>query len=539
MHDDIHIRSIAAQLLGHVDRPLTGSELINAILEDPGAPEKLAQVSSVWLHRLVCEVGMADASELLEMVTPEQVREVLDLELWQGDRLDHYEALDWLHFLSTLSSPAAERHLRGLDVELLGLVLFHHLRIYLVEEETVPDEPEGSLYPTPDGWFVLEIMVENEADVAKVISLVDTLYQDDQDNIRRLLQNLMWELTTELEEWSLRWRNARLQDLGFADPIEALELYAYLDPKTVEVKEQSADQPLRGDPEPVGATPLEALTESGESSFLDRALARAAEDPAEEARLAMAMVTLCNRSLAADRVESSDRVGARTSLEQLHWRISLGLEHLCEGDEERGPEVLASVALVRIARVGHSLTLELRRHLLPLLREGRLGRTPGQVDLLDPPLAQHIAALLLPRPRLWSVLNGAGNPFCTVADLDTAWENVRQLEQTLALAGRISLSVPMPDAVTYGDLVRTLVINSLLKRQGPVDADALAQFLQEHVQAERLGGEVLEAALSLLQPEEQGRPIVEGWIRGLEDSVARLMPRDLDMRFVDGLWKAR
>ena len=537
MQDDIHIRSIVAQLWGELGHPLTGSELVNAILEDPTAPEKLPGVPSVWLHRLVCEVGMADTSELLEMATPEQVREVMDLELWQGDRLDRDEALDWMHFLTTLSTPAAIRHLRGLDVELLGLVLRHHVRIYLVEEETVPDEPEGALYPTPDGWFVLEILAENEVDVAKVIRLVDTFYRDDHEDIRRLLQNLMWEITTELEEWSLRWRNNRLMDLGFADPSEAMELYAYLDPASVLVDEQTADEPLRGDPEPTGETPLAALMLSGEDSFLDRCLALIAQDPAEERRLGAAMVTLCNRCLAADRVEPSDREGAKQSLEQLNWRLSLGLEHLCGGREERGPAVLASVALVRVARLGHSLTLDLRRALLPHMREGRLGRAPGQVDLLDPPLAQRVAALVLLRPRLWSVLNETGSPFCTMADLDTARQWLDELERTLLLAERISLSVPMPEEVTYGDLVRTLVINTLLQRQGPVDRPALARFLTDHVQNERLGPQVLEAALSLLQPADRGRPIVEAWTRGLEDSVGRLDPGDLDLRFVDGLWK--
>ena len=537
MHDDLHIRSIAAQLWGGVDRPLTGNELINAILEDPAAAVKLASVPSVWLHRLVCELGMADTSELLEMATKEQVREILDLELWQGDRLDREEALDWLHFLTTLSTEAAIRHIRGLDIELLGLVLRHHVRIYLADEETAPEEPEGALYPTRDGWFILEIMAQNEADVAKVIQLVDTLYQDDQDDIRRLLQNLMWELTTELEEWSLRWRNNRLQDLGFADPIEALELYAYLDPATVKVDEQTADMPLRGDPEPMGETPLEALASSGQS-FLDRTLALVVRDTSEERRLGAAMITLCNRCLAADRVDPSDGDSAKQSLEQLHWRISLGLEHLCEGQLERGPEVLGAVAMIRLARLGHSLTLELRRRLLPHMRDGRLGRGPGQVDLLDSPLAQRIAALALPRPRLWSVLNVEGSPFCTMADLETARQWVHELEQTLELAERISLSVPMPEEVTYGDLVRTLVINVLQERQGPLDRPALARFLSDHVQRERLGPEVLQAALDLLQPGEQGQPVVEAWMRGLEDSVGRLDPTDLDLRFVDGLWKA-
>ena len=519
--------------------PLSGTALLRALLDDPLAPAKVAEAPGTWLHRLVCEVGLADSTELLEMATAEQVREVLDLELWQGDRLKQDDALDWFSFLSTLSEEAAGRHLRGLDVELRGFVLLSMLRIYLVEEETTPDEPQGVVWPTPDGWYHLEIMPRDEGDVDKVLALLDQMYRDDADATRRLLLNLMWELPAELEDWSLRWRNARLQDLGFADPVEALALYTYLDPASVEPAERTADRPLSHDPEPAGKLALAEVSSTTES-FLSAALAAAAAaDPAEEQRLAQAMMTLGNRALAADHVELADMELARRSLKDLHWRTSLGLEHLCQGEVDRAPGVLSSVALLRVARVGHSLALDLRRAVLPHQRRGRLGRSArAGVDLLDPPLCHHVQAMLLPYPRRWDEESQQRCAFHTAAELEQAWSVVQQLEQTLELLDRVQLRVELPEQVTHGDLVRTLVLNKLLGREGPVDAAALAGFIGAHVQRGALGPAVLRCALDLLQPAPASRHIVEGWIHGLEQSVAPLDADDLDLRFVDGLWLA-
>ena len=536
MDYEIHNRSIQLQLWGTADEPLSGSALVNAILDDPAAPQKLESVPSVWLHRLVCEVGMADIADLLELASAEQVREILDLELWHGDRLDLDEALEWVHFLTTLPEHAAFRHLRGLDVELMGLLLLHHVRIYLVEEENVPDEPEGLLFPTPDGWFVLEIMVATEADAQKIIAVVNTLYRDDLENIRRLLQNLMWEFSPELEEWCLRWRNNRMADLGFASPAEALELYAYLAPTSVQpATEQTADRPLRQDPEHPGQTPLVVLAGSSEDSFFSRVLGLV-EGDAEEQLLSQILMALGNRSLAADRVDPADADAARLSLDQLRWRLSLGLEFLAERQPERGLQVLSQVALMRIARVGHSLTLDLRRRLLPFQRQGLLGRKPGQADLLDPPLRQQISALLLPRPRLWEPPPGQARPFRTLDDLNAATRQIDELERTLALVRRVQLTVELPPEVTHGGLVRTLVVNRLLQRQGAVDRPALQRFLSQYVQDGQLAREVWQTAHDLLQPDDPSRTIVDDWIDTLQQTLAPLDPADLELRYLEGLW---
>ena len=133
------------------------------------------------------------------------------------------------------------RWLAGLDAELVALILRMGARIYDITQGAAPEESEGTFFPTPDGFFVLDVVglprdegaerpTSDEHDrAAVIIRLVDSLYRTDKDLARRLLVAAIGELDSELEETAYRWQRGRMEDLGFADYYEALEVYRELD----------------------------------------------------------------------------------------------------------------------------------------------------------------------------------------------------------------------------------------------------------------------------------------------------------------------
>jgi hypothetical protein len=511
--------------------PSTMADL-NAVLEHPRALAVVRELPSPLLHRVVCAVGRSDCAELLALAKPEQVRELLDLDAWEGDRFQVGEALDWVHFLVTmLPEEVAQRDVAALDVELLGLLVIDRARIHLVDEETLPEEPSGPVYLTPDGWFALEIAPDDAGQAQQLIELIDALYRWDHDAARRLLLNLKHELPTELEELGLRWRNGRLQDLGFADPNDVLAIYAYLDPRSVRSGEGTSDRPLRVDTEPAGRADIAPLAHS-RSSFW--AAAVDGLDGAERERIATALLALGNRSLAADHVAPADLAGAQQSLLALEARLSLGLEFLADGDTLRAHAALASVALIRIARVGHSLALDLQRRVLRPSREACFGARPHDLQLLDAPLREQLAALCRPRP-LWLDAEGdTARPLQTLGDLAAASRAIDLALAAAELARTLELRpTPLPPEVTFGDLYRTAVINQLLGRRGPIDAPSLALFLREHLHRALDSGEQPEAVSSA------ARELLDGWRTALRDALGTLDADHLDLRFVGGLWLAR
>ena len=62
-----------------------------------------------------------DAHELLALASGEQLREVVDMQVWIGDRLDSEELLDWAASLARVEREASDgdaQPLQALDVEL-------------------------------------------------------------------------------------------------------------------------------------------------------------------------------------------------------------------------------------------------------------------------------------------------------------------------------------------------------------------------------------------------------------------------------------
>lgn len=519
-----------------------GMELLNTLLE--GGKERVTALASTTLHRIISEVGLTDAYELLELAEPEQVRELLDLEGWSGDRVDVETLLDWTQALSLLSDATGPRHLWGLDVELLAYLLRTQARLYLAQRDELPEEAEGAFYTTPDNWFVVDLLCENELRAEQLTLLIEKLYRDDAERARTLLHNVMWELPSELEESALRWRTGRLQDLGFEDPIEALRVYAYLDPASVRPDEATTDRTLRSDPEPSGETDETALAPLLSGGSFSSTLAGL--EPAERARVTRALALLANRVLSADRVNPSDTEHARHSLRMLQGRLSLGLEHLCAGDTTtRGAAVLAQVALARIARLGHSLVLDVAQPALVAARDGLWGRRGGALDLLPPLLQRRIGMLLASRPLFAN--QDPPRPFERRTDLAQARAWVSEALDAAALVPLGARPAEVPVGASLADLFRTSVVNRVLRRpDAPLDEEALRTLLAQHRDPDSpvlLSQAIIDGARELMQERLQpsrrdilpAARLVERFFQELGQAFSHLSSDGLDLRFVDGL----
>ncbi len=165
---------------------------------------------------------------------------MLDFAIWERDQINPAAYGEWLAAIAAAPFERIGRWMKGIDSELLGLILRRGAAIYDLSEGAPPEEPEGTFYPTPDGFFVLDVrvspVVDDGPDPARaLITLIDALYRTDHEFARHMIVGAIGELDAELEESAYRWRQARMADLGFADYYEALEVYRELDPATVRI----------------------------------------------------------------------------------------------------------------------------------------------------------------------------------------------------------------------------------------------------------------------------------------------------------------
>jgi hypothetical protein len=428
-----------------------------ALLEEPDAAELIRQVPIQDLYYAIKEVGLADAHEVVALASPEQVRGLVDLDVWERDRLDETRMNEWLEALVDAGPEQLGAAIEALDAEVVALWLQRQAHVYDLTLDEVPEESEGHFYPTPDRFFMLDVLPEGEAGKA-FERVIDWMYRADLGLARRVMMSARWELAADLEEHSYRWRSGRMADLGYAEYYDALSVYQFLEPTSVAIDEGTQQPPIafEGD---APALPVQLAAALDEKSFFARALGTISQKE-EIDRLQGHLMVLLNRVMAADRVPPSDVEGARASLERAVGYLALALEYLSKGDPARAGRALSTIALERIFRVGVSLTLHLSR--LAQTLWAQLG------SLLDPPFDAWVAALRRRRPQL-----PGDQPFRTLAEIRNSAAALEEAAEAPAMVYD-GLGVPPSEAATrvadsaapeearFGTLVRTLAAHLAL-----------------------------------------------------------------------------
>jgi hypothetical protein len=334
-------------------------------------------------------MGVGDSSWLLELATPEQLVACLDLDAWRGEDPDSESLGAWMGALAETEPAAQLRHLRAIDPELI--VRFLRERALVSLKPSGDDDwqpPEGG--QTLDAQFYLVARLEGD-DLADLISLLHTLFQQDYWLYFRLLQGAIWELPTENEEWARRWRVGRLEDLGFPAWDEAMEIYGHLAPAALaQLPEGESALDVDAWRLPVWMPGLPAEAESGMALF--RAIAELDDD--ERRACFYALVALANRVAVADGLPLGDAESTPTAIAKAARFASLGLEFVATQRRLSTAETLRRASLTRLFRVGANLEPDAarpeaaQRAARPEAAQraaGERSRTEGEAPDSDPP----------------------------------------------------------------------------------------------------------------------------------------------------------
>lgn len=455
--DDAALDRARAELAG-----ARGRRRLEVLLGAPD-PEALVQaLPADELCFLVRDLGLADSAELVQLASPEQFRTFLDLDAWRGSQPDPARALPWLRAAraGALRSDAAmarwKRQLEALDPELVSLLLLDSLRIHDLELEPDPRLEGDRVLRTPEGRYLVEFRAEG-LDYLAVRGLVDDLYAEDPFQATRLLESVRWELRSELEESALRWRDARLADLGYPDMQEALSWFA---------RSPAAPAAEPGLPE---RPPGFFLAEFRRGTLLDRAAARL--DPQAAERAEGQLAAAANAVMVAGAVDPGDMQAVRRAVESARAMVELGLEAVAGADESRAAEALAATPLKRIFQRGFGRVLELGRRAERLLQGGGAGTR--EAPLLDPPLGEALSALTGRRPLYFPGLEAPREewggpaaaaseprPFLSTAEFAGSAAALDLAEGLAALARALGLAGPPPSAAP-GSRLSALYLTAL------------------------------------------------------------------------------
>lgn len=323
------------------------------LLELLPAPERvIPKIPEAELCFTIKAAGLADAPWILEYATPEQVVACIDLDAWSGMTPDR-EALDaWLDALAETESEAFLRSFRALDPEIAVLYLKGRIEILQKPSDEDWQPPRGA--QTLDGQFYFAARGEGD-DIAAIVRLLSLLFQHDYWTYFRFMQGVVWELDSVNEEWSLRWRTGRLQDLGFPPWEEAMEIYHFLPPsERAALPEDARPLDVSEWHLPMWMPGLPATRDAEQLIFRTLALL---ED--EERRACFyAFIAVANKLAVADRMPLGDAESTPRAIEKAAHFISEGLAFVSAENRLEAVEVLRRVPLGRLFRVGANLDPE-------------------------------------------------------------------------------------------------------------------------------------------------------------------------------------
>jgi hypothetical protein len=498
------------------------------ILSAPEAERLVQSFSPETLFYTLKEIGVADASDLLGLAMPEQIRWLFDLDCWDRDRPNLGRMAEWIEAMAEAGRTRMAEGLMELDLELVALLLRRYFRVHRLDDpQSAPDIPP-SQFVQFDEHYLIEF-IRHDAILTHINEFLEEVFQRDYNYFTSLMEEIYWGIEADLEEQAYQFRRARLNDRGFPDFFEAQNVFAYLNPQQFLQIRASYAPPSRAelldDNELVPPDMAPTLNGADSSLFNTALMAGFAAQGKRQLRSEMALVS--NQVLVARSVDFGDLEAVRVAVEMTHNYLNLALEHLAGGDLKTAIEYLRDTHLKLLFRLGVGLTIDLRKRAQAVVVKLGLGAgKTREVAYLDSPYREALAGFMQRQPQFYGGLDRRGSvtmrDFGAMRDLHLAYALLEQIdalpELFNALLG-IDIASPVFRAQIAGREIRlSQILLTALARY------ALERRLRpEPIEAARLG----EVHAALMTP--RGRPA------RLNDSMQKLVQEAMKARLGETL----
>ena len=313
---------------------------------------QIRRLSVPQLYFGLKELGEHQIQAFLPHITEAQWQGVLDLDLWNRDRANAGKFLFWAAQIIQAENPVARKIVRGTDRQLLELWLKRRIRIEEIVDDDPGPAPKGDFMETPDRSYLVQL--PNNPDESRLArALLLKLYELGPEETRLWIQESRYRTSIELEETAYQNRKRRIEDMGFQDYFDALDVYTYLPPGTP-LPEKTRDK-LRA----VGSLPSTVARMESGPLLLFQAMAAFAR-PHELEPLMEELFFVCNKILSADRTSPNRTSRVKRAIRKALTGINLGLDVWSEGNLNRARDGLRRHYLQSFFHTGYSRLVELR-----------------------------------------------------------------------------------------------------------------------------------------------------------------------------------
>ncbi len=405
-----------------------GKERLHYLFLSENPEQLVQQLPELEVFLTVKEVGEKDCLELISLTTPEQFQYLLDLDFWKKDQLNPEKVLHWMELLLESGEKKVTQFIQSTDPEFIALLLKKFLEVTTMEGEALETRDRIPMF-TLDQYYYIHFKGKGVREIFQ--PFLEIFYRIDQKGFRRLMDSLVVELESELEETGYRLRNARLADYGFPDFEEALEIYRFLNPDSLTGGERPPRISGREEADTEGS--VFYLTFRDQGPFFSAVFSEI-DDLEEQDRLKQEITALCNKAIVAEAVDLSNIAAMERTVEKVYHYLNLGLLYLSKEDRMKALQLLRSLPLQRLFQSGVSTTILLRRKAESVLKGTWFSNDQENLVFLDPPHFEMFEGILRRRPALYR--NWVYEDFKTLQDLEEAKKFLESLQAIVSFVAR-------------------------------------------------------------------------------------------------------
>ncbi len=295
-------------------------------------------------------IGKHEAGWLLALSTEEQRIACIDMDCFDLEGFQPERMMGWIDALIDAGPATLAAAFEELDPEIwaLGLRWMAHFSIGAEAGDAFTED--GVVFYTP----------HSDSDFERVREILQTLFSSNPRLYWQVVYAAMEDASAECEQWAVRWRDARLADLGFPSREQAMWVYRPLSVAEVEFREPTTGP----DDSTTGADSQSARgsTELIPSRFCKLLLGDALRQlPAGRASELLGYIAGVANALAiADRLELGDPDSAKEASNKALAGIERGLCKLVESRNLAAHLVLDRVTALQLFRLGASDDTSLR-----------------------------------------------------------------------------------------------------------------------------------------------------------------------------------
>nr|WP_320014117.1 DUF6178 family protein [uncultured Desulfobacter sp.] len=553
-----------------------GSKALDMILEAPSPATLIQSFPDQDLYYLMHKIGIHDFIPVLALAASSQWEYILDVEVWDDDRLNTHMMTQ---VFSLLFKADPHRLLRWTIKEKPSFVEYYFsqkMRIFIREHDELPPEDfddyitldDKFYFRFPDSPSVADENPEGELlpqdapredglpdDAPELIEqMLKTLAAMDLSVLHGLLLETLSLLPAEVEEEQFRLKNIRLAEKGFLPTHEAVGIYQPIAGKNLTPRPEITRDPHTMNPD----IPMPPMFFT---QFLigDNLFAKALEQingqggiPGLDSELA----ALINKIISADRIKIRNRESIEKPLEKTMSTLSLGLEVLLEGSKagvEAAGNLIYKYFLEDIFRTGAREGAKLQTMMRKWYEKSFIGAKKLPLSFLGETYLGIIGGLMVQRPMFFAdyadkVLY---RNFGSLSDIRATR---RQLDEIICLddfLNRLDVDIATFTfgVLTYKSMILTLWVRDRMGLNSskplslaPIEISEFKDFFTQLFGPDETIGDTQAKDLGLWAAQASGvhevdlptalQGILYRLLRELESEYGHVRTQDLDPRFM-------